>query len=93
MVLANVGTTLVVLSSVKIELQADKGGASQLLTEWAQAAPPFGGGGAAAAAEEAILPPGRERLVAASFDVRELGPCTLTCSAVFKGARVCPRMY
>jgi hypothetical protein len=66
----------VALSSLKVELVLDQG-ATQLLGEWAAAA--------GAPVADAVLQPGGQRVLSVRFDVRELGVCSLSCSAVFRG--------
>lgn len=91
-ILSNVGNTLVVLSSIKIELLPSKG-VTQLVGDWVPPAPPQLAGasvpapaGAASGVFDAVLPPGGQHVVPVRFDVRDLGLCTLSCSAVFKGS-------
>lgn len=98
--LSNIGPAAVALSSIKVELSVERG-ASQLLAEWLPPSSASGAaqpGGVATAAPhppqqpqpsphpaEAWLQPGCQRVLRARFDVRELGQCSLSCSAVFRG--------
>lgn len=83
-ILSNFSSMPVFATSIKVELVMDKG-STQLLAEWVPPSPIGSPGAAAAAAEEQLLPPGRYKSLPIKFDVRELGPCNLSCSAVFKG--------
>jgi len=75
--LTNIGSVPVALSLLKVELVLDQG-ATQLLGEWVAAA-------AAPAAADSVLQPGEHKVLPVRFDVRDLGVCSLSCSAVFRG--------
>ena len=92
--LSNVGATPVALSSIKVELAVERG-AAQPLAQWAPPSSAAAAGAAGTAGPlspptagqpdaDAVLLPGTRRVVAACFDVRELGQCSLSCSAVFR---------